>query len=199
MNIQLWNQIAQIQLMRSVGPHQPPSTDLFSSLFSELLQSHLQITEKQTYKPNHKSHPIPLSPQGALNQTLPSSPKDINSYVDIAANKYNLDPKLLHAVIKQESNYDPNATSHAGAQGLMQLMPNTAEGLGVKNSLNPLENVMGGAKYLRQMLDRYDGDTKLALAAYNAGPGNVDKHGGIPPFKETQAYVPKVMNYYTRA
>lgn len=111
-----------------------------------------------------------------------------------AAQKYNLPVNLLKAVAKVESGFDSDAVSSCGAQGVMQLMPGTAASLGVENPLDAEQNIMGGAKYLSQMLDRYDGDTKLALAAYNAGSGNVAKYGGIPPFKETQAYISKVLN-----
>ena len=112
-----------------------------------------------------------------------------------AAQKYNVPKNLIKAIAKAESDFRPNATSGAGAQGIMQLMPATARELGVTDSYDPYQNIMGGTKYISQMLDKYDGNVSLALAAYNAGSNNVAKYGGIPPFKETQNYVVKVTQY----
>ncbi len=112
-----------------------------------------------------------------------------------AAAKYHLPVHLLYGVIAQESNWDPKAVSKVGAKGLMQLMDTTAADLGVRDPFDPGQNIHGGAKYLRRQLDRFQGNVKLALAAYNAGPENVEKYGGIPPFKETQDYVEKVLSH----
>lgn len=112
-----------------------------------------------------------------------------------AAEKYHVPKKLIKAIAKAESDFNPNATSGSGAQGLMQLMPATARELGVTDAYDPYQNVMGGTKYISQLLDKYDGNVTLALAAYNAGSGNVAKYGGVPPFKETQNYVVKVKNF----
>ena len=116
--------------------------------------------------------------------------------IDRASELYNLDKNLIKAVIAAESAGKKDAVSKAGAKGLMQLMDGTASDLGVRNSFDPIENIMGGAKYLKMMLDKFDDNVELALAAYNAGPGNVIKHKGIPPFEETRAYVSRVKRYH---
>ena len=109
--------------------------------------------------------------------------------ITAAAAKHGIDPALLAGLVKQESGFDPSAGSPAGARGLTQLMPATAAGLGVTDVLDPIQNLDGGARYLRQQLDAFGGDVTRALAAYNAGPGAVQRYGGVPPYAETQNYV----------
>jgi soluble lytic murein transglycosylase-like protein len=118
---------------------------------------------------------------------------DFESEINAAATSNGIDPALLKGLVQQESGFDPNARSGAGAVGLTQLMPGTAAALGVTDPTNPAQSLQAGARYLREQLDRFGGDERLALAAYNAGPGAVAKYGGVPPYAETQGYVNKVL------
>jgi soluble lytic murein transglycosylase-like protein len=122
-------------------------------------------------------------------------PTQYDAMIQAAATANGVDPSLLKGLIRQESNFDPNAGSAAGARGLTQLMPSTAAGLGVTDVTDPQQSINAGAKYLRQQLDEFGGDQTLALAAYNAGAGAVKKYGGVPPYAETQNYVTKVLGY----
>ena len=137
------------------------------------------------------------SAQTPATQTSPSATgtdgSAFGAEIDAAAASNGIDPALLKGLVSQESGFDPSARSGAGALGLTQLMPGTAASLGVTNPLDPVQSLQGGARYLRQQLDRFGGDERLALAAYNAGPGAVARYGGVPPYSETQNYVNSVM------
>jgi len=145
--------------------------------------------DTSTHRPAQSTY-LPESYDNNVKQYLP--------HIEHAAKQHNLDPKLLRAIVDTESAFDPKAYSKTGAVGLMQLMPNTAKGLGVKNSWNPKENIQGGALLLRQLLDKFNQNIKLSLAAYNAGETAVIQAGNaIPNYPETQRYVQKVISRYT--
>lgn len=142
---------------------------------------------------NHSTYRVAISQRPAeqldyLFQTI----------IQEASDRYQVDPALIRAIIMAESSYNPKAISRKGACGLMQLMPATAKSLGVEDSFNPEHNIYGGVKYFKQLLDRFDGDTRIALAAYNAGSRNVRQYEGVPPFKATHYYIKRVFSYYDR-
>lgn len=135
----------------------------------------------------------PLDPFGSSVETdAKPGTSGIMGLIASSANKHGLDPALLECLVQAESDFNPNTVSNKGAMGLTQLMPGTARSLGVSNPMDPAQNLDGGAKYLAGLLKRFNGDEKLALAAYNAGPGAIQKYNGVPPYKETQNYVTKI-------
>jgi soluble lytic murein transglycosylase-like protein len=190
------------QLEGRVAEKSNPKKNTFASTLGGAIGNHRTgTTAKSNILGSFSSLPTesnlgnaPLDPMalGLINPgAAPAT--DLRALALEVAEKYNLDPKLFNALITQESGFNPKAVSHAGAQGLTQLMPKTAQSLGVTDPFDPRQNLEGGAKYLAQMLRQFNGDRSLALAAYNAGPGAVKRYGGIPPFNETQNYVKKIL------
>lgn len=145
-----------------------------------------------------KAMPQRLTPQSNLLKTDNTKILDL-PYADLlvpTARKHGINPELAAAVVKAESGFNPLAQSRVGAKGLMQLMDGTARSLGVTNAFDPAQNLDGGIRFLKSLLQRFNGDTRLALAAYNAGPGAVEKYNGIPPYQETRDYVSRVLGYW---
>ena len=164
---------------------------------SRALNQFLESLAEQDHNTVPGSEPLP-SEVSAVSPSAPSTnDSSLNGIIRKASQRFGVEESLIKAVIKAESNFNPQAVSSAGAAGLMQLMPATARGLGVKDSFDPEQNVMGGTRFLKDMLNRYDGDLNAALAAYNWGPGNVDKGGSYLP-RETRAYLVKVKEYYSK-
>lgn len=150
---------------------------------------------RQSYRPTTRPVAAPNPCRGLTRHDLQARGRALDMPISRAAARFSVDEALIKAVARAESCFDPLAVSRAGARGLMQLMPGTAKFMGVSNIHDEIENLNGGAKYLGMMLERYAADTRLALAAYNAGPGNVDRYQGVPPFPETQRYVETVIRY----
>lgn len=166
----------QFASLSSIG--KTPDVDFQSILDSKLNTAQTQSSANKVFSPQ------------VANRT------EIEGLIEKYSERNGLDKDFVKALVKQESGFNPKATSKCGAMGLMQLMPGTAQGLGVTNPYDAEQNIAGGTKYLRSMIDRFQGNEKLALAAYNAGPNAVKKYGGIPPYQETQNYVKNIMSMY---
>lgn len=169
-----------------VQPFQEVLQSTAQSQFGSLLTNPTATTQVQAQ----------ISPQPELRNYAQVSKPQLLSMISKISAKHGVDEKLVKAVIKQESGFNPKAKSHCGAMGLMQLMPGTAKTLGVKDAFNPVQNVDGGVRHLKWLLSKYNGNVVLALAAYNAGSGAVDKYDGVPPYKETQNYVKSILKNY---
>ncbi|HEX7556424.1 MAG TPA: lytic transglycosylase domain-containing protein [Leptolinea sp.] len=163
-----------------------------------MIQALIKLLEKSLDSKGLKSDLAQLNGTTAStgSSTSATSNSSFESIIQQASSKYGVDADLVKAVIQNESAYDPSAVSSAGAMGLMQLMPTTAESLGVDNPMDPAQNVDGGVKLLRELLNQFGGNISNTLAAYNAGPSAVQQYGGIPPYQETQTYVKRILSTY---
>ena len=176
--------VARVNELQQMITGASPASAAASSAFAAQLAS----ATATTMAPAAGTAALPGSMAATGVSELPSD-TPFGAEITAAAKKHGIDPALLAGLVKQESGFNPNAGSPAGARGLTQLMPGTAAGLGVTNVLDPAQSLDGGAKYLRAQLDAFGGDVTKALAAYNAGPGAVQRYGGVPPYAETQNYV----------
>lgn len=194
---QVQARIAQLQ-ERFGMPLQIPGADFSKTLEKEMQKKSGTEAVRQPAQVQEAAKAagtVPVDTASRVLENMPLADQSLSSLIDAAAHKYQVDPKLVAAVAEVESNGSQSAVSSAGAIGVMQLMPDTAASLGV-DPYDKQQNIEGGAKYLRQMLDTFGGDVKKAVAAYNAGPGAVRDYGGVPPYRETQNYVSKVLDIY---
>lgn len=205
------NALQSFGTVQSFSNNNQANSSLFSTMLGDVFtQSNAHLNNPTTGNPllYHGQNDVFLPSSLALFQQRTENvrlnspvenkqqPNNYSQLIKKAAEQFQVPERLISSIIQHESNFNNHSVSRAGAQGLMQLMPGTAKFLGVTDSFDPEQNITGGARYIKQMLNQFDGDIKLALAAYNAGPGNVKKYGGIPPFKETQNYVRKVLNTF---
>lgn len=153
-------------------------------------------SDLRPFVPRNAKPAVPAAKEEKTRKRTGNRERIYNDIIVRAADRHKIDPAMIKAIIKAESGYNPAAVSKKGAMGLMQLMPETAEAMGVENGFDPEHNINGGVKYFRKLLDRFDGEVELALAAYQAGAGKVRKYNGIPPFRSTQIYIQKVFKYY---
>lgn len=193
------NRIAEITGAPPPGSVPPPAAATtaagaprFANALADAMRSGYRSPALQPGGPDAPGSGLPA------NAPSPVPPEQIDALVQQNAATWQVEPALIKAVIANESGFNARATSPVGAQGLMQLMPETAAGLGVRDAYDPAQNVAGGARYLRGLLDRFGGDKRLAIAAYNAGPGAVEKYRDVPPYAETQNYVQNVLASYQK-
>lgn len=192
--------VGALGIPASIHSQQTYTVDV-SHYYSSLLVITAPISEKNLPEPevvvartNVQPAQTQVPPAAATQKKSPDAPFD--HFIHQAATTHQVDPALIKAIIMAESRYNPKAVSKRGAKGLMQLMPVTAKSLGVEDSFDPEDNINGGVMYFKKLLDRFEGDVELALAAYNAGSRYVRKYGGVPPFRQTQTYIHKVFKYH---
>ena len=190
MNLALWLTVVVI-VMGVVMPsiYEEPKTALVAAKEPELGQPEISAPLQRELLPEKPDQTLPII-------RLNSAERLFQPIVLKAANRHKVDPAMVMAIIMAESSYNPKAISKKGAKGLMQLMPTTARSLGVKDIFNPEHNINAGVRYFKKLLNQFDGDVELALAAYNAGSRKVTEHRGIPPFRATKYYIKKVIKYY---
>lgn len=202
MELDLIVRLMQMQMISSSSGSQKRSGGVGGASFALLLSALMESSKKNNVVKTAYGDPARIMNPAPVKDTYGkgkvgagyaknNTAQGIEAVVQKTASRYGLDPGLLKAVIRVESDFNPLAVSSAGAMGLMQLMPSTAKSLGVTNPFDPQQNIDGGARYLKSMIDKF-GDVNLALAAYNAGPGAVDRHGGVPPYRETLSYLQKI-------